>query len=252
MKSKQLSQNFIKNIRLIDYLIHNSSITKNDTVLEIGSGTGNITKRLTKFSKRVIAIEKDIHLYKRTMEKVSNFDNVNVIRKDVLKFRLPNFEYKVFANIPFGITTAILKKLLNIDKAPLESYIIIQQEAAERFVNKIKTTQIAVLYKPYFTFNVFHRFKSGYFYPKASVDIVMLNIKKRSQYLISLDKKQEFENFIYSAFHSKKSNIAKFMKNFMRYHEVKKCAREMRVALSATPSEITFDQWMILFKSIYN
>ena len=98
-KSVQYSQNFIKDPNLVERLLSNSSIGKNDVVLEIGAGGGVITRKLRERAKEVIAFEIDNDLPLK-----------DVVRGDFLDHPLPNYPYKVFSNIPFNITADIVKK----------------------------------------------------------------------------------------------------------------------------------------------
>ena len=109
---KSLAQNFLTKSHLAASLLDESSICSEDIVYEIGPGAGKITKELQKRTKKVIAIEKDRNLYVALTKKFALHNNVILHNTDFLEFKVTESKYKVFANIPFNITSAIMRKLL--------------------------------------------------------------------------------------------------------------------------------------------
>jgi 23S rRNA (adenine-N6)-dimethyltransferase len=105
------SQNYLKDERLVAALLEKSSIGREDVVYEIGPGKGIITTQLAYRCKRVIAIEKDPRLAVWLKQKFACQPGVTIRAGDCLHDRLPGGPYKVFANIPFNITSAIVARL---------------------------------------------------------------------------------------------------------------------------------------------
>jgi len=126
------SQNFLRSQKLVAKLIRHSSIGKTDTVIEIGPGRGIVTEELLKVSGKVIAVELDSKLYNLLREKLQVHRNLDLVQTDFLKFELPTYTFKVFANIPFIITTDIIRKLTS-EKSFQEGYLVVQKEAAKKF-----------------------------------------------------------------------------------------------------------------------
>ncbi|MBI2064242.1 MAG: methyltransferase domain-containing protein, partial [Candidatus Yanofskybacteria bacterium] len=103
---KSLGQNFLVNQGVLDKIVEGAEVGPEDVVLEIGPGTGNLTLKLAKKAKRVIAIEKDRRLIEELQEKFKN-TNVEIVEDDVLKLKIENLKldnYKIVANIPYYIT----------------------------------------------------------------------------------------------------------------------------------------------------
>lgn len=146
-KSKN-SQNFLHSDKLVSQLIEKSNIEKGDVVIEIGSGQGIITKQLAKKCKKVYGIEYDPYLYKKLNKMFYNIENVEIWHGDFLEFSLPEKQkYKVFSNIPYNITAAILSKLTSSSNPPEDAYLIIQEEAAR---NMLEAPIIKKVCVPYF------------------------------------------------------------------------------------------------------
>ena len=192
LRQPHLSQNFLTNRELVSKLIRGSSISPSDTVLEIGPGRGIITQELLKITPHVIAIEKDPKLTSHP--------------RDFLTYPLPRTPYKVFANIPFSITGAIVRKLLQAPNPPADCYLIMQSEAAAKFViHPQANTMAAILYYPFLDIKIIHRLARTDFSPPPAVDSVLVRFTHKSSTLI----KSVYQDFI--AYHFTHNRFAKFV-----------------------------------------
>lgn len=117
------SQNFLTSRRLLERIVRKSTITKNDIVLEIGTGKGHLTEVLCQRAEFVYSVEIDQSLFERAKERLKKKGNLKMICGDFLNYHLPNKrKYKVFANIPYYITTDIVKKLTEDAHPPSEMW----------------------------------------------------------------------------------------------------------------------------------
>jgi 23S rRNA (adenine-N6)-dimethyltransferase len=201
------SQNFLKSSEFVENLIVKADINQDDLVVEIGPGNGIITKILAKKADRVITVELDSHLASNLNNKFKkSSNNVNIIQADFLKWRLPKEPFKVFSNIPFNLTTDIIKKLTQNDQLT-EAYLIVQDKAAQRFTGQPKETQVSILLKPWFNLTIILKISKEQFTPKPNVNAVLLKIERRSKPLVDSDKTQQFKDFVIYGFNQWKPNI---------------------------------------------
>ena len=137
---KKYGQNFLIDTNILERIISESEITKDDCVLEIGPGIGTMTQYLAESAKRVVAVEIDRSLIPILEDTLSGYDNVTVINEDVLKVDIESIikEYndnkpiKVVANLPYYITTPIIMGLLE-NHIPAKSItVMVQKEVASR------------------------------------------------------------------------------------------------------------------------
>jgi 16S rRNA (adenine1518-N6/adenine1519-N6)-dimethyltransferase len=156
---KQFGQHWLRNERVLDRIIQAANLTSLDRVLEIGPGTGILTRRLVSAASAVVAVEIDRDLCALLVKKMGNIDNFLLLENDFLNLDLegtltdfPNFQKtnKVVANIPYNITGPILEKLLgNIlhpAERPFESIVLlVQREVAERLYAKPSTKAFGAL-----------------------------------------------------------------------------------------------------------
>ncbi len=250
-ESISLSQNFLVNPTTIDKIIDESTIGKDDFVVEIGPGKGTITSVLVKRCKHVIAIEADPKLFLILVNKFKENKNTNIVRENFLIFNLPNTRYKVFSNIPFNITSDIVRKLLNAPTPPIDSYLLMQQEAATKFSGGPlgHETLFSVLHKPWFDFDIVHRFSPTDFEPVPNVQVVLFKIAQRPTPLLSKNEKHLFRDFVSYAFTHSIPNVKSGLKHIFTPKQFARLAADNQFLPLATPTQITFAQWLELFRT---
>lgn len=241
-KSILYSQNFLINKSLVSDLVKRASITHSDIVYEIGAGTGFITEALLKYSQHVVAFEVDEALVHKLTKKFQSQKSLETINGDFLVCSLPSYPYKVFANIPFNISSDVIKKLTQADNPPEESFLVIQRETAGKFTGQPYTSQnslAAVLLNPWFELKIFYEFSRTDFFPEPRVDVVMLRIKKRESPLINPADKRLYQDFIVSSFNRMDSDII---------------ALAVKIGLSKIikPGALDFKNWFKLFNLFQN
>lgn len=167
------AQNFLISERTIEKLVEEAEV-EDKNVLEIGPGTGNITKKLEKANK-VLAVEKDTKLAKN-LEKIEQ-QNLEVLNKDFNQLNLENYKIDiVVGNIPFNITKQILEK---IGKAQLPAVLIIQEDVADKIVAEpgdSNYTNYTVKNNYYYIPIKLNRIPSSYFYPKPEVNAALVKL----------------------------------------------------------------------------
>lgn len=246
-KRKQLSQNFLINTELVRRLVTQAQFTRADTVIDIGAGTGVITRALHGNCKKVIAIELDTQLYRKMLSEFTDCPSVELVHADFRSMTLPAFPYQVFANIPFHITADILYKLLYSANSPERAFLILQKEAAAKFSGSNGSTQFSLLAGPWFDLTILYHFKHNDFYPPPRVEVVLLQITKRATPLVQKTEEKAYTDFIRYAFGRWKKNLKIGMKELFTYTQWKRLAKDFNFSITATPHELTLEQWLGVF-----
>lgn len=248
-KSVIYSQNFTVNPSLVGELIERSSISQDDIVYEIGPGTGIITNELAKRCKKVVAIEIDKNLAKKLQIKFINVPNVEVFEENFLFYPLNEPKYKVFSNIPFNITAAIIKKLTEAKNLPIDIFLFVQHDAAKKFLGapNAKETQLSLLLKPIFELSITHQFKRNDFRPIPNVDIVLLRIKKREKSMVKHQNEKLYRDFIIYGFNAWKPSLKEGLKKIFTDYQFLRLAKDLGFSSSAKPTDLNFSQWLGLF-----
>lgn len=238
-------QNFIREEKLVKHLLSLSDISQNDCVIEIGPGKGVITKCLSHIAKQVIAIEADKNLAHALNNELVNLPHVQIIAADFLSWQLPQYPYKVFANIPFAMTADIINKLTQ-NSYFQSGYLIVQDKAALRFAPERKQTQIAILLAPIFHMEIISKIKRFAFSPIPKVNIVLLKIIRRKKPLININDYQKFCDFVVYGYNRWQPNMMLALKPIFTKKQRQQLAAKFGLA-KAKPSQLTFAQWQQLF-----
>ncbi len=243
------SQNFLESSSLVENLLDRTSINNNDVVYEIGAGKGIITSGLLRRSKRVVAFELDERFYQELKEKFQSSESFELHREDFLTTNLPLSTYKVFSNIPFNITADIIRKLTEADVPPEDAYLVVQQEAAYRFLGLpySKETLLSLLIKPFFELNIIHKFKRADFKPTPKVDSLMLGIHTLPNPVIEPQSRDIYRDFITYAFNQWRPTLKEALRNLFTPNQFARLSKDLDFLQSATPTQLNFNQWLGLF-----
>jgi len=259
----RLAQNFLTSPNLVRRLVSMSGIGPSDTVYEIGPGNGIITSALASVARQVIAIEKDPDLVRRLRERFRPLDNVEIVELDFLAYSFRNrsvpsltaegqtrtSEYKIFASIPYNITAQILRRILSERSNLNEAYLILQQEAAKKYSGCPRETLFSILAKPFFEFQKVSRLRRSDFWPIPNVDSVLMSINRRTCPLIEPYDVAPYRNFVQNGFGSGKPNLRLAFKHVFTYKQWKHLARELDCSLNVTPTQLSFEQWLDLYRA---
>lgn len=197
-----ISQNFLTSAKTINRLLRLTSITSNDYILEIGAGKGHITRALIKVCRKVDAYEIDPKLYKQLQGNLGDVKSLNIRHQDFLKVTLPHNEpYKVFSNIPFSITSSIVRKLTFAKNPPQEIWLVMEKGAAKRFLGKPHETLASISIKPFFDTKIVYYFSRQNFHPMPSVDAVLVHFKRKTNSDIPVHQQKAFIRFVEHSLH---------------------------------------------------
>ena len=183
MRKYQLSQHFLRSPKLAGFLIGHSNIKKRDVVIDIGAGSGVITSALARRCKRVIAVEPDAETAALLRKNTKRCSNVVIVEKDFLEMELPDGPYKIFANPPFHLSSAILHKLDEAKNPPDAIYLILQKQFALKLLNNDRhyTSQLGKQLYIQYAPRIRLPLRPDYFTPPPAVPTVLLELKKRGQ-----------------------------------------------------------------------
>lgn len=231
-----ISQNFLTSGATIRRLIRHSDLCGDDLVVEIGAGKGHITRQLAEVCGRVVSYEIDPVLYDRLQRTLPG--NVSLRRGDFLTARLPEKPYKVFANIPFSITTAILRKL-TMDGNPLEAaWLIVEKGAAMRFCGRGRDTAMSLALKPWFDVRIAAALRREDFHPAPSVDCVLLELRRREKPDIPVGQRAAWLRFT-------ETGLRQGIRGLTPHQIRRALQRDNAIPMSGT---MRYVQWLCLFR----
>ncbi|MEJ2551399.1 MAG: 16S rRNA (adenine(1518)-N(6)/adenine(1519)-N(6))-dimethyltransferase RsmA [Anaerolineales bacterium] len=178
---RKLGQNFMVDPRALRKVITAAQLTGGETVLEIGAGVGSLTWRLAHHCARVVAVEIDERLIPALEYALSFESNVEIVAGDILEMDvdevLGNGPYSVVANIPYYITSALIRRLMESRRRPECLVLSVQKEVAERIVaGPGEMSLLALSVQVYGEPELRGRIPASAFYPQPKVDSAVLRI----------------------------------------------------------------------------
>jgi len=214
---KYLGQNFLKDREVLKEITKAAEIQPDDIILEIGPGFGILTEELTKKAKKVIAIEKDERLVKILKEKFKDFKNIEIIQGDVLKLTTENLQlttnYKVVANLPYYITSPVIRKFLETENPPKLMVLMVQKEVAQRICSKPpKMSLLSIACQLYSKPKIVKIIKKDCFWPKPKVDSAIIKLITNNLKFITNEFREEFFKIVKAGFSSSRKQLKNNLK----------------------------------------
>ncbi len=178
---KRLGQNFLLDPVALQRVVAAGDIASDDRVLEIGPGLGSLTRYLAEASHQVVAVELDERLIPPLQEILSSYENVQLVQGDILKQNLVSLMekpgYLVIANIPYYITSAVIRRLLETDCPPSRLVLTVQLEVAHRICALPGDLSLLALgVQVYGRPKISTRIPAGAFYPVPKVDSAVVRV----------------------------------------------------------------------------
>ena len=209
---KSLGQNFLVEPAGLMKVITAAELTGSEEVLEIGAGLGSLTYLLAQSSARVTAVEIDRHMLEPLAKALTPFKNVQIVPGDILELdpeKLVNQEnYVVVANIPYYITSAIIRHLLEARLKPSRVILTIQKEVAQRIV--ARDGKMSLLSLSVFVFGepeIAGSIPAGSFFPAPDVDSAVLRIRLHPEPLIPSKRLDQFFKLAHAGFGQKRKTL---------------------------------------------
>jgi len=210
--SKSLGQNFLQDDLALEKIVDAADIQPSDDILEIGPGIGNLTRRLAVKAHSVTAVELDRKLFPALESVVSPFKNVRLVQGDILQLKplslIESPDYLVVANIPYYITSPILRHLLESGGHPSRMIMTVQKEVAERICEKpgrmsILSLSVQVYGEP----RIVAYIPANAFYPPPKVDSALLRVNIYPEPCIPASRIGVFFKFIRAGFSQKRKTL---------------------------------------------
>lgn len=188
---KSLGQNFLVDERAASRIVAAAELSAHEVVLEIGAGLGALTRHLAATAARVVAVELDQRLFPVLQHTLAACPNVELVHGDILKLNPASLmppTYKVVANIPYYITSALLRHLLEAQASPLLMVLTVQEDVARRIVAAPGDMSLLALGVQFYGRpRIVARLKAGTFYPRPKVNSAVVQIDLRPAARPTLD-----------------------------------------------------------------
>ena len=245
MKKRRLGQHFLFDPSILKRIVSAAQINTDDTVVEIGPGSGSLTTLLAESAKEVIAVEVDRQLCERLREGLSGIDNLELVCGDFLEYDLDKIDgFKAVGNIPYYITTPIIFKLLSAGRRLLSATLTIQKEVAERIVAGPGTKRYGIL-----SLMVQYRTEAEIaflipkeaFSPPPKVDSAVIQLRTLHEKRVLVRDEGLFFRIIRTAFSQRRKTLANSLKPV--YTDIKGILEKLGIDPRRRPETLTIEDF---------
>lgn len=244
--SKKYGQNFLINPEVIEKMLAAAEIKKDDTVVEVGPGLGVLTLALVPEVKQVLAFEIEKKLEPYWQEKIANQKNLEIIWGNALKQDINLKKYKVVANLPYQITSNIIRKFLEADNKPELMVLMVQKEVAERICAKAGDMSVlAVSVQYYAEPEIIMKVPKSDFWPVPAVDSAVIKIRIKNFELVT-NNNEEFFRIVKTGFSSRRKILIKNLGAVADRKKLLEIFKELGINDMARAQELSVEQWRSL------
>jgi len=224
---KGLGQHFLVSEAHLRRIVEAAELTSDDVLLEIGPGLGTLTALLAAQAGHVVAVELDEELIPILQRTLADRSNVTIVHGDILQLRPSDLvsrseslgpqpetrnstpeTYKVVANLPYYITSAVLRHLLEAESPPHLMVLTMQREVGERIcAAPPHMSLLAVSVQFYAKPDLVHRIPAGAFYPRPKVDSAVVRFRRRPQHAVAVDDVERFFRIVRAGFSQRRKQL---------------------------------------------
>lgn len=253
---KELGQNFLMHPQIAQRIVAAAEVSSEDTVLEIGPGTGLLTTALLACAKKVVAVEADADLIPLLEEKFAleiQEGRLELRHQDIRSFDPSSLgQYRLVANIPYYITGEIIRQFLTSAHKPSSMTLLVQKEVAERIARSKKESLLSLSVKafgdPSFAFKV----PRGAFRPAPNVDSAVLTIKGiRPDAFASSEDEERFFEVLRAGFAHKRKLLARNLEEIAGREAILAAFAREEIGEKARAEDVPLASWKKLARAIH-
>lgn len=252
MLKKYLGQNFLYDPSILTKIIQVAKLSKNDLVVEIGPGHGRLTKMLSEYVGKIIAIELDEDWYEKLKNELIDYQNVELIHGDALKYPYGNLpRFKVVANIPYYITTPTIFKLLETGEHLVSMTLTLQREVAERIIAKpggkdygVLSIMVQYYARPSLAFII----PKGAFRPVPKVDSAVIHMQILEKPFIDVKDERIFKSVVKTAFSQRRKVLSNSLKGMKK--DAKEWLENSGIDPNRRPETLSIEEFARLANTI--
>lgn len=209
---KSLGQNFLIEPAGLNKVIEAANLSTTDDVLEIGAGLGSLTYLLAQSARHVTAVEIDRSMLPPLREALTEFNNVHIVEGDILELKPDELvqaqDYVVVANIPYYISSAIIRHLMEAQRRPKRVVLTVQKEVAERVLARDgKMSLLSLSVQVFGQVSMAGVIPAGSFLPAPEVDSAVLKVELFPDPLIPFEQQQAFFRLAHAGFGQKRKTL---------------------------------------------
>ena len=250
---RRLGQNFLIDPALRDAIALAAGTTTEDEVLEVGAGVGTLTVALAHRCRRLVAVELDHALVPALREVVVDQPNVEIVEADVLRLHLaewfPRGGEVVAGNIPYNLTGALIRKLLDRPPRPRRLSLVVQKEVADRWTAATGASLATVAVQVFARARIELHIPSSVFMPPPRVDSALVILEVRERPAVEVDDMDAFFRFVEAIFQQRRKQLGGVLSRQAGLSSTEVAGRLSALGIDSTrrPQTLSLGEWQSLF-----
>ncbi len=260
---KRLGQHFLVDRNILNKIVRAAQVEKEDVILEVGPGLGEMTLALAHQAKKVIGIEIDERLVAILRQKVKDRPNVKVIKSDVLKidfkrhFREETRPIKVVANLPYQISTPLLFRFIESKEIFSDLFLMLQKEVAERMVaspGRKEYGPLSIFIQAFSNVSIQFIIKPSAFFPPPKVESGLVHMAWKEKPMIKTDDEEWFKRVVKACFSYRRKTLINALKHseLSPLRSVESRMEEIGIDPRRRPETLTIDEFARLAGALNN
>jgi 16S rRNA (adenine1518-N6/adenine1519-N6)-dimethyltransferase len=255
--NKAFGQNFLIDRSVLNKIIDASAIEKGDEVLEVGAGTGVLTRELAQHAGRVVAVEIERDMLTLLEETTSSYPNVELVARNLLQLNpgeiFAQRPYKLVANLPYYITAPTFRHFLESENPPRLLVVMVQLEVAQRIVALPgDLSLLAVSIQFYGQPHIVARVPANAFYPAPKVDSAILRVDVRPQTALTQQERDSFFRIVQAGFSERRKQLHNSLTHGLHYKNelIRSWLAAAEIDASRRAETVSIEEWLRLWRVI--
>jgi 16S rRNA (adenine1518-N6/adenine1519-N6)-dimethyltransferase len=254
---KSLGQNFMHDPNALEKIVSSAEVTSEDTVVEVGPGTGALTEKLAEKARHVFSIELDERLQPILEDKFNDVPNVYFVFNDILKTDVSSLvgktDFIVVANVPYYISSAIIWHFLEPQHRPKRMVMTMQYEVAERIMEKPNNMSLlTVAVQFYGTPTIVNKLSPAVFWPRPNIHSAVMRIDTHQTPPVDVPSAKAFFRVVKAGFSMKRKQLKNSLSGGLQIKS--KVARDLLQQANIDPQRraetLTLEEWGELTRAV--
>jgi 16S rRNA (adenine1518-N6/adenine1519-N6)-dimethyltransferase len=251
---REFGQNFLIDKNILNKIVTKADLKDSDNVLEVGPGLGVLTEQLLLSVKKVLAVELDKTLHYVLKQEFKRNPKLELVNEDILKMRVEEIKeifsdepYSVVANIPYNITSILIRKFLEFPYKPEKMFLLVQKEVAQRIISRPGEMNLLALSAQFYAeCKILFPVSRKSFFPSPSVDSAVIELKLKKDF--PTDNINRFFQLARIGFASKRKQLQNNLANGLHIskEEAKDMLEKAGLGISIRAQELSIDDWVKL------
>lgn len=254
--NKDLGQHWLRDRDTLEAIVELADVKKTDIVLEIGPGPGDLSELLVNKAAKVVAVEIDPALVKTLHVRFKDIANFTLIHADIRRFDLDSMpkNYKIVANIPYYLTSYLIRILSESHNPPQLCVLLVQKEVAERLLAKPgKLSVLGVTAQTFWQVAAGPVVKAALFNPPPKVDSQAVRLSRRADLPIETDLILEMFQILNGTFNKRRKTLANSLSSTLKTSKLvaQNLLEQADIKSSSRPQELSLEQWAKLTRAVF-